>query len=45
VSRDPRQQAIAEADRLLRLMARLGFSQVALKRMAQAIEWMESETR
>jgi hypothetical protein len=41
---EPRQRAIRQAERLLLLMARLGFSTVALRRMTQTIEWMESET-
>ena len=44
MSTDPRRAIIQEADRLLVAMARVGFSAVAVKRMAQAIEWMESET-
>lgn len=42
---EPKRRAIEEAHRLLNLMARLGFSTVAVKRMSQTIEWMESEVR
>lgn len=45
MSREPRQQLVDEARRVLTAMRRLGFHDIAVRRMEQAIVWMESDVR